>query len=117
MLDNIVLEHFRNLVSLSAVDGKIDDVERVALSKIAYENGIPLDRLNFMLDKAHEYIFLIPQNQNEKEKQLDDMLTLALIDGEFAQAEHELIITVGEKLGFTLEEIDTIIKNKRATQS
>src|SRR5688500_12484460 len=99
MPDNVKLEHFRNLVSLSAADGKIEEVERVALAKIAYENGIPLDRLNIMLDRANEYVYLIPQNQQEREKQLDDMLTLALVDGEFAKAELELINMVGEKLG------------------
>jgi uncharacterized tellurite resistance protein B-like protein len=110
--DNIKLEHFRNLVSLSAADGKIEEVERVALSKIAYENGIPLDRLNVMLDKASEYIYLIPQNMHEREKQLDDMLTLALVDGEFAKAELELINMVGEKLGFTKEQLEQIIEAK-----
>jgi uncharacterized tellurite resistance protein B-like protein len=108
-LDPIKIEHFRNLVSLSAADGKIEDVERVALTKIAYEQGIPLDRLNVMLDRAHEYRYLIPQNHNEREKQLDEMIELALIDGDFAPAELELISMVAEKLGFTKEELDQIV--------
>jgi uncharacterized tellurite resistance protein B-like protein len=110
MLNPVKLEHFRNLVSLSAVDGKIEDVERVALSKIAYDQGIPLDRLNVMLQRAQEYIYLIPQNQQERETQLNEMLELALIDGEFAKAEWELISMVGEKLGFTKDELDSIIQ-------
>jgi uncharacterized tellurite resistance protein B-like protein len=108
-LDPIKLEHFRNLVSLSAADGKIEEVERVALTKIAYEQGIPLERLNIMLTKAHEYKYLIPQNFTEKEKQLEEMLDLALVDGFFAPAEHELIMMVSEKLGFQKEEVDQII--------
>jgi uncharacterized tellurite resistance protein B-like protein len=110
MLNPIKLEHFRNLVSLSAVDGKIEEVERIALSKIAYEQGIPLDRLNVMLQRAEEYIFLIPQNQEEREKQLEEMLDLALVDGEFARAERELISMVAEKLGFTKDELNEIIE-------
>ncbi len=109
MIDPIRLEHFRNLVSLSAADGKIEDVERVALSKIAYEQGIPLDRLNVMLQRADEYKFLIPQNFTEREKQLQQMIDLALIDGHFAPAELELIVMVGEKLGFSKEELDQIL--------
>lgn len=103
------LEHFRNLISLSAADGKIEELERVALSKIAYENGIPLDRLNVMLQKANEYAFLIPQNQEDREKQLEEMIDLAMVDGEFARAEHELITLVGERLGFAVNEIEHII--------
>lgn len=99
------IEHFRNLVSLSAADGKIEEAERIALSKIAYERGIPMDRMNVMLNRASEYIFLIPQNTVEREKQLQDMIDFAKVDGEFAHAELELITTVAEKLGFTKEEL------------
>lgn len=99
------IEHFRNLVSLSAADGKIEEAERIALSKIAYERGIPLDRMNVMLNRASEYIFLIPQNNLEREKQLQDMIAFAKVDGEFAKAELELITTVAEKLGFSQEEL------------
>ena len=109
MLDPIKIEHFRNLISLSAADGKIEEVERVALSKIAYEQGIPLDRLNVMLSKATEYMYLIPQNQVEREKQLEQMIELALVDGHFAPAEIELINMVGGKLGFTSDELKEIL--------
>lgn len=110
MLDKTQLEHFRNLVSLIAADGKIEEVEKVTLSKIAYQQGIPLDRFNVMLTKAHEYKYLIPQNMLEREKQLDQMIEVALVDGEFSKAELDLIMMVGEKLGFTKAELDRIIK-------
>ena len=104
------IEHFRNLVSLSAADGKIEDSERVALSKIAFERGIPMDRMNVMLSHANEYTFLIPQNMIEREKQLEEMIEFAKIDGEFAKAELELITIVAGKLGFTKEELDQFLR-------
>lgn len=106
MLDPLRLEHFRNLVSLSVADGVIEDVERVALSKIAFSIGIPLDRLNVMLDRASEYVYLIPQNQKEKEKQLEEMIQFAQVDGNCSISEVELIMQVGEKLGFSKTELD-----------
>jgi len=109
-LNSIKLEHFRNLVSLSAIDGKIEEVERVALAKIAFEQGLPLDRLNLMLNRASEYIYLIPQNSEEKEKQLEEMIKLALVDGEFAPAELELIEMVSDKLGFSRNELNVILE-------
>jgi len=110
-LNSIKLEHFRNLVSLSAIDGKIEEVERVALAKIAYEQGLPLERLNLMLNRASEYIYLIPQNTEEKEKQLEEMVKLALVDGDFAPAERELIEMVSDKLGFTRTELNVILES------
>jgi tellurite resistance protein len=109
-LNSIKLEHFRNLVSLSAIDGKIEEVERVALSKIAFEQGLPLERLNLMLNRASEYIYLIPQNTEERENQLEEMIKLALVDGDFAPAELELIEMVAEKLGFTKKELEVILE-------
>jgi uncharacterized tellurite resistance protein B-like protein len=115
MLDPTKLEHFRNLVSLSAADGDIQEVERIALSKIAYSHEIPLDRLNIMLSKAKEYRYLIPQNTKDREKQLEEMIQLAWVDGTFAPAEQELIRMVGEKLGFSAVEVDRYIEVQRTT--
>lgn len=114
MIDPTRLEHFRNLVSLCAADGSIKDIERIALSKIAYTHDIPLDRLNFMLTKASEYSYLIPQNNRERERQMADMIQLAWVDGDFAIAEKELIKMVGAKLGFSMPEVDHMLSARVA---
>lgn len=111
MLDPIKIEHFRNLVSLIAADGKIEDIERMTLSKIAFQRGIPVDRFKVMLEKAHEYKYLIPQNHHDKERQLQEMIDVAKIDGDFSKAEMDLIMMVGEKLGFSKAELESIIKS------
>jgi uncharacterized tellurite resistance protein B-like protein len=112
-LNPIKLEHFRNLVSLIAADGKIEEVERVALSKIAYERGIPLDRFTVMLTKADEYKYLIPQNHHDRERQLEEMIEVAMVDGEFAPAEIELISMVAEKLGFNKDQLEHLIQTHK----
>src|SRR5258708_116942 len=104
------IEHFRNLVSLSSADGKIEEAERVALSKIAYERGIPMDRMNVMLSKANEYQFLIPQNMIDREKQLEEMIMFAKVDGTFCKSELDLIASVAERLGFSKQELDQFIQ-------
>jgi len=110
MEEKIKLEHFRNLVSLAGADGIIQESERIALSKIAFDQGLALDRMNVMLNKSDEYAYIIPQNLQERDKQMDDMIKLAMIDGEFVKAEFDLINRVGIKLGFTPEEINTRIQ-------
>ncbi len=109
MLDPTKLEHFRNLIALSAADGQVLESERVALAKIAFELGLPLDRLNVMIGKASEYIYLVPQNQKERTKQMKEMIDLAMVDEDFAKAERDLIITVGKKLGFSQEELEGML--------
>jgi uncharacterized tellurite resistance protein B-like protein len=106
----IPIEHFRNLISLSVVDGTIEDAERIALSKIAFERGIPLERMNVMLNRASEYIHIVPQNTVDREKQLEEMIQFASVDGKFCKAELDLITTVAEKLGFSHEELNKFIE-------
>ncbi|HEY3430059.1 MAG TPA: hypothetical protein VGK39_05230 [Cyclobacteriaceae bacterium] len=107
------IEHFRNLVSLSMADGKVEEAERIALSKIAYERGIPMDRMNVMIQKASEYIYLIPQNMKDREKQLEDMIAFAKVDGDFAKAELDLIKIVANRLGFTKSELQRFIDREK----
>lgn len=110
MVDPVKLEHFRNLVSLSAADGKIQEAEKNWLVRIASSLGIPGERLQVMLTHAHEYIYLVPQNMEDREKQLEEMIDIAVADGDFARSERELIKSVAHKLGFTHPEAESIIE-------
>ena len=69
--------------------------------------------MNVMLTKANEYVYLIPQNMKDREKQLEDMISFAMIDGEFAKAELELITTVAERLGFSKSELDQYLNRSK----
>ena len=109
MTDPVKLEHFRNLVSLSAADGKIAEAERESLARIAATLEIPSDRLQVMIAHAHEYIYLIPQNSKDRNTQLEEMMDIALVDGDFSNAERELIKSVAHKLGFTIAEAEDLI--------
>jgi tellurite resistance protein len=113
MVDPIKLEHFRNLVSVAAADGKITESERDSLMRIATALNIPKERLEVMLAHSHEYFYLVPQNQQDKERQLAEMIDIALVDGEFVRSEKELIKTVAQKLGFTLIEAERIISESK----
>ncbi len=116
MAEKTKLQHFRNLVSLSIADGEIHDTERRALEKIAELQEIPLDRMELMLNHAEEYIYFIPQNNEDQELQLKQMVDLAIVDGEFTKQEYDLIITVAKKLGFTKEEADRVIESNCGKQ-
>lgn len=101
------------MVSLSAADGKIAEAEKASLIRIASALGIPSDRLKAMLSHAHEYIYLVPQNNKDRHRQLEEMIDIALVDGEFSGSERELIKSVAHKLGFTFEEAEGVIENYR----
>lgn len=116
MPNPVKLEHFRNLVALSAADGKIAEVERSTLLRIASNQNIPIERVNVMFSKANEYAYLIPQNAKDREAQLEEMISLALVDGVLDEGEFALITMVAEKLQFTREELQVIL-DQRVTRA
>jgi uncharacterized tellurite resistance protein B-like protein len=63
-----------------------------------------------MLTHAHDYLYLVPQNNKDREKQLEDMIEIALVDGDFARSERELIQYVAQRLGFARNEADDLIE-------
>lgn len=109
MVDAVKLEHFRNLVSLCAADGKIHESERDSLVRIAASLQVPSERLEVMLAHAGEYVYIVPQNNKDRETQLEEMIDIALVDGEFSRSERELIKYVAHKLGFTHEQAEAMI--------
>lgn len=110
MADRVTLEHFRNLVSLCAADGRIEAREKDSLIAIADALDIPRERLQVMLAHAHEYVHMVPQNSQDREKQLEDMIAIAFADGHFAPSERTLIKDVARKLGFSDEETEEFIE-------
>ena len=104
------LAHFRNLVSLAAVDGEVSEVERVALERIAKEKEIDWERAELIIKHADEYAYLIPQSQESPRQQLKEMIDLAWVDDEFKNQERDLILKVGERLAFSQAEILEIIE-------
>ncbi len=52
----------------------------------------------------------------DREKQLEEMIAFAKVDGKFCDAEMNLIATVAERLGFSKLELDTLIKEDNSRQ-
>ena len=72
-----------------------------------------MSELNNAVKQRNKY--LIPQNTKDREKQLEEMIQLAWVDGTFAPAEKELIKMVGEKLGFSAVEVERYIEIQKTS--
>ena len=105
----IKLEHFANLVAVAFSDGYLDDHEKEFLKERALNYGLPEDEVKKLFDMAADLVFIVPQNDEEKEEQLSDAVYMAMIDGEVHEKEYELCLTIAEKLDFRKKDLDYVI--------
>ena len=113
--------YLKNLVVLAGSDGVIHPEEILVLKEAALNAGVSDEELSQMIDNYRDYKYYIPESYEERGIQLLQMVSLAAADGEFSPEEYKLCKMVAEKLDFTKEELDLIIKlsirDKPALQS
>ncbi len=102
--------NLKNLIALASADGKVDDAEMNVITDAAKMAGVSNEKLAEMLETGSDFMHVIPEREEDRETQLIQMLSLAIADGEFTADEYELCKTVAERLGFTQDELDMIIR-------
>ena len=102
--------YLKNLIALASADGKIDDSELKIIREAAGNIGISDEELAKWIDDSPNYTYYVPEDYEDREMQLIQMLTLAIADGEFTEDEYAMCKSVAEKLDFTERELQLIIK-------
>ncbi|MEO1099524.1 MAG: hypothetical protein AAFX57_17490 [Bacteroidota bacterium] len=102
--------NLKNLIALASADGHVDEKELEVIKDAAKSAGFTSEKLQDWLKKGSDFIHVIPEREEDRETQLIQMLSLAIADGEFSADEYALCKTVAERLGFTKQELDMIIK-------
>ncbi|MEM6734663.1 MAG: TerB family tellurite resistance protein [Bacteroidota bacterium] len=103
-------EHFKNLIALAYADGRIDEKEEEMLTQIGREIGLSKFDVDNLMNMGPTFQYIIPQNEEDREDQIVEMIKMAIIDGEFTTQEYDLCKNVAERLGFTETELGLIIK-------
>lgn len=110
---NIRIQHFRNLVAIASADGVMDEDEKDFLIEKAEELGIPEEQMEEILNNLEGLEFEVPQNMEDKEDQLADIVFMTMIDGEIHDTEYNLCLKIADKLGLKKEDVDEVINLTR----
>ncbi|HNP18381.1 MAG TPA: hypothetical protein PKL31_08115 [Fulvivirga sp.] len=102
--------NLKNLIALASADGHVDASELKIIKEAAKTAGVSDKKLEEWLKIGADFIHVIPEREDDREMQLIQMLTLAIADGEFTEDEYNLCKVVAERLGFSQQELDMIIK-------
>lgn len=92
--------HLKNLIVLAYSDGVIEESEMKLLKHSAEELGVPEKELNEWVANADKILLDIPNTDEEREKHLIGMISMAAADGYFSQDEYDLCKKISDKLGY-----------------
>jgi uncharacterized tellurite resistance protein B-like protein len=98
--------HFRNLIMLARIDGKVADDEKALLNRIANRLGLTDEQVKEVLDDSNSYPMIPPVSREERYERLIQLVQMIFVDGTIDKKEDILIHRYGIALGFTQEELD-----------
>jgi uncharacterized tellurite resistance protein B-like protein len=108
-MSNSNKSHLSNLINLALADGKIVEEERSLFLKIGKRMGFSEEDITKELDAEMQAEFVFPENKTERYKQLYDMLSMIMVDGNIHENEVLLIKKIARKLDFEDEIVAPLI--------
>ena len=92
--------HLTNLVSLIYEDGKLDKRELEMLYTIAERYDIEEHEIIQMLNQQESYDFVVPENPEERKRQISDIIEMMMVDNVINPGEMSLVKKITVKMGF-----------------
>ena len=97
--------HFRNLIMLARIDGKVDAEEKGLLDRIARRLSLTEEQVKEVLDDSNSYPMIPPVSREERYERLIQLTQMICVDGHVDPKEEILIHRYGIALGFTEERL------------
>jgi len=109
LVNAINVEHFKNLIALGFSNNGFNSDEIKFLLAKAKDAGLSMEMVDNWMNNASTYTFQIPQNSEEREEYLADLVHLAMIDGKVHEKEYRMCEKLADKLELNAEYLDKII--------
>lgn len=113
----IKIEHYKNLVAIAAADGYLNSREREFLSDRAQELGLNEEEVKEIIAEADTLQYIVPLNSEDGEDQLNEAIFMSIIDGDIAEQEYQLCMTLADRLGIDKEYVDDMIETVKTMWS
>ena len=104
------LGHFAAIVNLAAVDGEINDEEKVVLERLARKLDIHESEVAQVIENPTKYPITPPHTTERRLERLYDLLTIIFADHDMDEQEEFLLKRYVVGLGFSSETSKQIIE-------
>lgn len=103
------LSHLRNLISVAAIDGKIEESEMNILAKVASREGMSEYEFRRCLENPGSVKFVVPNSDEKCRQFLLDLVVMMMVDGDIDEKEIELCKVIAVGLGYKPEVVHALI--------
>lgn len=95
------------LARVLMIDGELHEKERQHITELAKRHGIRDERLKTILATAtsKDVTINVPQSREQGKMFMDHLLCAALIDGKVKRVEYELLLQVGQQIGWSAADV------------
>ncbi|NJO02684.1 MAG: hypothetical protein HC880_14250 [Bacteroidia bacterium] len=110
MLDHErALNYFQNLYLTAVADRKLTKEETSFLVEVAQQMGIkPREAAEVMMN-CRDQGFIIPETEEEKIVQLEDIIIMMMVDNKIHEKEYQLCLHYAQAIGHNKQTLDRII--------
>jgi len=109
MENNKGLAYFQNLYIVAAADQQLSKEETDFLVEVAQIMGISAQETTSIMTNREELEFIIPETAEERHIQLEDIITMMIIDRKIHEKEHALCLKFAQKIGYDRKMFDKIM--------
>jgi len=111
--------HFKNLVTLSIIDGVIRESEQKLLLAIGLRLKLSKKEIKSVISNPQKIKFTPPKDPGERFSQLFDLIAMMLVDEHIDRREMDFLMTVATNLGFRPTAVQELVSKivKAITES
>ncbi len=108
---DLAVTYLANIIKISQMDGKMHPKEQIALGKVLERLQVDQDVMEAALKEvaSGRYLIMPVGRFSDKIRNLEDMLYVALVDGELCSTEKDEMLAFVKKIGLTGEQVKTIL--------
>lgn len=108
-MDNKKLGQVKNLIMLALADGKASESELALIAAIASREELTQDELDNLIDNPDSVRIELPDEDSEKLRYLEDMVSLMMIDGDLDDNELAMCKIYAITLGYESTIVEKMI--------
>mgnify|MGYP001070721333 CR=1 FL=1 len=116
MKKEVALGYFQNLYMIAVADGSLAEEEKQSLVSCYQKMGINAREASEIMLNIKNLDFVIPEDSQEQENHLKEIIQLMLSDGSIHDAEYELCVQYAEKIGKSKYTVKMLIERELTTQ-
>ena len=108
-MDNKKLGQIKNLIMLALADGKATESELALIAATATREDLNQEQLDYLIDHPDRVLIDLPEDEEQKLRYIEDMVSLMMIDGHLDDQEMAMCKLYAIMLGYESSIVEQMI--------